>query len=1354
MLTEKRLVIFFLFFLLSFLKLYGGIIEVKGTDFISTNYLEKEDIDKIKKTGYLVGCGEAEYQFEIPESSWYEFYVKAAKWDTELYLDGEFLIYTVFDSGVWESKEKETYKVMNIYLTKGTHKIKFSRPWFPGLPYMTKFYFQKSEDITGMVRLIPQKDYLVFRKGESFPLKLIAGRLKNPYNLILSITDNQTNEDIKNQILNIPEGEGNYESVLLIPTDTEGVFDIKLKDEKGNFCDRVIQYLVIDTEKNPLKKGGELEKELLYVIDCAKVSPDYYSSPTRVINSFIGSYRESGPMGREKGCPNADWFAYILNIPEIQKPYLIEIEYPDNERRTTAIVLVERFGAPQPAVGYFSGGFYPLSNKMQKMEFYIFPRDKDPRLLFYNWDTGRRSAVSKIYVYRIKEFKSLSVKSPERLYGIYQEEPMRYTYFYGAMAKGNDFLNLWKTAERVCVLSSYSGINLWYPTIAVYQCMLWPSRFLPGYKIGIFPEGPLATNQPVQTDVMRIMLLTCEKYNMKFVGDLHIPIQWNLMKYLDKRFGGKGTFEDDGYHKGWLTVSNKGEVGLKSNYKPYYNPVYPEVQKWVEDIVKEIAERYKDSPSFLGLSLRVAGWVPAGWQTFGSINWGYDDYTISLFEKDTGIKIPVSKDDPERFQKRYEFLISNHYDEWVGWRCKKIYEYHSRIAKVLTGIRPDLKLYIFLNGANFANDVSEEDYEKKGWLGILKETGIDPSLYRNNPSIVLFEMRGYPDGGNRGDERVFENAFQRDHSFSTEQIRASEKPSGDGTISALFFSTNHEGPYVKYDKLGYTKEESEGHLKIVYPDSTVNPAGIHYLERYANAMADGNIVFLADGCHGYELGQPKYLKEFLKEFLSLPLIGMKPVGNCDPIAIWYGKLNGKTYFYVVNRTYYPVEAEIYFENGSIKIRRLSTNEIVKVVKNKLNLKLNPYQLISYVEENGFFPLSVKTKIPEDEERLLKKQIEEAEKILNGETEESSTVLNISIKDLQKAQEKLNEAKEFYRKGMYWKTRQTLMHRYLIKIYEETRSYPENLFFSTLLKIPENSFLPDEIYQNVKNKEKVRVVDGERINGYFKDIKVILCKNNTEINIELPYKSKYKVIFGKLKEGDIEVFLNGEKLKKGGTEKSGLSEQIISNPIILKAGRNKMIIKTKKEVPLLYFSFQPVFTDIKPEKFFVIGPFEGGNIRISEEVYKKMSEVGIIEKEEIDLRKEYIGIDNKKVGWKKAVEGKNMCDLSPNYVDIYKMTGALGNIISYAFTTIESPEDRNAEISFGADYWGKIIVNGKVVFTPDKRPPAPPRKGENIIPIELKRGKNSILIKIHSGSAGNGFWMSITDPGDLKIGGEI
>lgn len=75
---------------------------------------------------------------------------------------------------------------------------------------------------------------------------------------------------------------------------------------------------------------------------------------------------------------------------------------------------------------------------------------------------------------------------------------------------------------------------------------------------------------------------------------------------------------------------------------------------------------------------------------FGSLKSGYDDYTAGLFERETGIAVPVEPLDPERFRKRSEFLLGEHRETWIRWRCEKIAAFLLKIRDAMIAERPDL----------------------------------------------------------------------------------------------------------------------------------------------------------------------------------------------------------------------------------------------------------------------------------------------------------------------------------------------------------------------------------------------------------------------------------------------------------------------------------------------------------------------------------------------------------------------------------------------------------------------------------------------------------------------------------------
>ncbi len=1316
-------------------------IEKRAADFEHTT-IRKASIDKVRKDGYLTGSGEATYRLAVPQTGWYELYVAAAGWATDLFLDGEFLIHTAFASGVWETGDrilnngvwkadpKGAQKTLNLFLTQGKHTLKFSRPWHPGLPWMRGFYLQQAVNLSGRARLTPEKDYLVFRRGEAFTASLLVGRSEQAETVVLRIAKAETGALVRELRRGIPAGAGNMEERVTFPTDAEGVFDIKVLDADGKHVDRTLQYCVVDTRKPEFPT--ELQTELVETIDTTTRKPDFTRGETRVVETPLGVYRESGSLGREGGTAQASWFAYTLNLPEAQADYLMRIDYPDDDQRQTAIVLVERHAHPNPAQGYSTGGVYPLSETMQTQDFYLTARDRDPRVMFYNWNTGQRAAAGRITIHRVTSgFPALKYGPEGRLYGMYQEEPMRFLQNFGAKMGTKDALewpNFRNTAERVGQRLNFAGINLWFPTIGIYGSTLWPSKAVPGYQIGILPPGPATTKEPFKKDVLRLMLLTAEKYGLNVIGDLVLP---NV--HLDKRFGADP-------QKPWVTISRKGERGAHDARRPYYNAVHPGVQTWAAEVFQELAGRYRDYPSFKGLRIRLMlHWSFEGWQCFHSLDWGYEDYTVALFTKDTGIQIPVATDDPKRFQKRYEFLVRNHYEDWVAWRCRKVYEYHSRLAKILTAARPEMKLILSPRGDDIAK-----------W----RETGIDPKLYAANPAFVLETARTYPDPVNRNPEKILQAAGRRDGSWSAVPLGLVARKTGDGTVCALHFGTNHEGPYAKGKELGYEKSRRN----IVYPDATLNPPGIHYLQRFANAMADGNITLLHDGSHGYVLGQPTFLRPFVAEYRALPPIGMQPLGDTDPAVLWHGRDEKHAWFYLVNRAWYPVEVAVTF-SGTPRIERVSTGEMMKTTDNRLPVTLKPYQLLAFRNQRDSGPTELAVTVPAAVRKRLRAQFEFIENTLSSQPEELEVVA-LSPEDLRKAESRIATARKCLEKGQTWSARKRLLHSDMIKLYEAFHAYPPGLMNRKTFSLPPGALKPGALLEKLESKTAAQLKPSAEVAPGLSGEQVLLLGDEpAAIKLEVPFAGKYRFhcafVIGKGFAAPA-VHYNGRPIPLIGEQRGTHGGLLVSAPVVLDAGPQKLTLTAGRagRAGLLGLHLEPVYRDLLAAEFRAIGPLPGFNGWLrGKDVVAKMEEPCFPE-DGVHLDRK-VELNGKTLSWVTPQVGVQSTDSeAPNYICLYRTFGEISvggkGSISYAYTEVESPEARPAQLNVGADYWAKIWANGEVVFRPGDRPAGPPLKGESQVPISLRKGTNPILLKIHAGSNGNGFWLSITDPGDLDF----
>ena len=139
-------------------------------------------------------------------------------------------------------------------------------------------------------------------------------------------------------------------------------------------------------------------------------------------------------------------------------------------------------------------------------------------------------------------------------------------------------------------------------------------------------------------------------------------------------------------------------------------------------------------------------------------------------------------------------------------------------------------------------------------------------------------------------------------------------------------------------------------------------------------------------------------------------------------------------------------------------------------------------------------------------------------------------------------------------------------------------------------------------------------------------------------------------------------------------------------------------------------------------WWVIQPFENFNETGFDVVYPP--EV------EIDLEKEYIGKDGRKIGW-------------------YQSTG-LGNsvfsnvpeddVVGYALAYLDSDRDRTEILSLASDDGIKVWVNDQLIWSHHVHRPV--RSADDVIALPLSKGRNKILLKIENGFGPWGFLASM------------
>ena len=117
---------------------------------------------------------------------------------------------------------------------------------------------------------------------------------------------------------------------------------------------------------------------------------------------------------------------------------------------------------------------------------------------------------------------------------------------------------------------------------------------------------------------------------------------------------------------------------------------------------------------------------------------------------------------------------------------------------------------------------------------------------------------------------------------------------------------------------------------------------------------------------------------------------------------------------------------------------------------------------------------------------------------------------------------------------------------------------------------------------------------------------------------------------------------------------------------------------------------------------------------------------------------------KEITWRTVRAGGN------GYFDLAAFHGTESvDSVSYLHRVIESPADGEVTVLLGTDDGCRLWVNGEKVFGHEKHVAALP--AADAVKVKLKKGTNSVLLKIGNGSNPHGFYFTIEGGADLKAG---
>ncbi|HAC65873.1 MAG TPA: hypothetical protein DCF68_20660, partial [Cyanothece sp. UBA12306] len=142
----------------------------------------------------------------------------------------------------------------------------------------------------------------------------------------------------------------------------------------------------------------------------------------------------------------------------------------------------------------------------------------------------------------------------------------------------------------------------------------------------------------------------------------------------------------------WLTQRENGDkIWLEGNVhqRVWLNPLQPEVQEFITNLVTEIVGNYKVD----GIQFDDHFGIP--------FDFGYDDFTVKLYQQEHQGKSPPKP--PQNAKTNNNCRINSQaWKEWTRWRANKITDYMTELFKEIKQVNPNVIISVSPNPQTFS----------------------------------------------------------------------------------------------------------------------------------------------------------------------------------------------------------------------------------------------------------------------------------------------------------------------------------------------------------------------------------------------------------------------------------------------------------------------------------------------------------------------------------------------------------------------------------------------------------------------------------------------------------------------------
>ena len=599
----------------------------------------------------------------------------------------------------------------------------------------------------------------VFRMGEAIEWTIQRSTLDcaEPLKLRFEAVRQRTDEIVFATDVELPPGQVRATATVAFPTDLSGAFEYAVKDMSGRELEGPWQFLVIDTGRkaNPAfaaraAAGDTFDDPATFGVKvdeidfgteglgCAHRIRD--NGTSRVVDAGAVRYRQTGPKRKgavdpknNKNIASVDWFGYTLAVRHPGVAHLAVFELPNDRFRRFPVQLID------PQTGHSNGGYYEIPQAAKpgtvRMIVPFWPNEPTIDGLMMPSDThndprSTPGALARVTLYECPDgFPDLPAAkagwNPDRLAGWSGEQgdlspertttpPIRPDGQKVPMVKTDntslyyDYTAYGLAWQRYGEYSAWQGHNYLSWPIHSYDLAHVQTERLPWGSSLFAGNDSSFRRDKYRRNTLKIILLNCEKYGVRFYGDLQVNNNVGRELAQGKTLAEVAAAEDANRPLLNALIRAEGITDLSELEGAFLlehndlggnlNPAHPLARRYYANFFGEIAALCRDLPAFAGMTIRhwtaCSSAYGAWWCDARS---GYDDWTLRRYREETGEDVPLGETDKV---KREEFLLNDlgRREKWFRWRADKVTSLKREILASMRRYRPDAKLQVEVEG--------------------------------------------------------------------------------------------------------------------------------------------------------------------------------------------------------------------------------------------------------------------------------------------------------------------------------------------------------------------------------------------------------------------------------------------------------------------------------------------------------------------------------------------------------------------------------------------------------------------------------------------------------------------------------